>query len=235
MENIVIGIEGLVGSGKTSICKELLNKIPNSIILHGGNLYRGIVYALINKDEKISSDINLIENNLKNVNIKQLMEKLNVEIKLENRETVIYINNRKIDEKDLQCKKSSMAVSIAGNVADNSQLFLFAKNVINNFKEKYNVIVSGRALMEIYPDLDYHFLITASLEERIKRKSNQYENKINLEELKEHIVKRDKLQENSGFYKQYPNSKIVDVTNCKNVKESTNKVCEYIKEIKIFA
>ena len=34
MENIVIGIEGLVGSGKTSICKCLLDKIDNSIIFH---------------------------------------------------------------------------------------------------------------------------------------------------------------------------------------------------------
>ena len=33
MENIVIGIEGLVGAGNTAICKELLNKIPNSMLL----------------------------------------------------------------------------------------------------------------------------------------------------------------------------------------------------------
>ena len=32
MEHIVIGIEGLVGAGKTSISRELLNKIPDSII-----------------------------------------------------------------------------------------------------------------------------------------------------------------------------------------------------------
>ena len=36
--NITIGIEGLVGAGKTSICRELLKKVPNSIILHGGNV-----------------------------------------------------------------------------------------------------------------------------------------------------------------------------------------------------
>ena len=29
--NITIGIEGLVGAGKTSICRELLKKVPNSI------------------------------------------------------------------------------------------------------------------------------------------------------------------------------------------------------------
>ena len=47
-ENIVIGIEGMVGSGKTSICRKLLDYIPNSIILHGGNIYRAVVYGMMN-------------------------------------------------------------------------------------------------------------------------------------------------------------------------------------------
>lgn len=38
MNNIVIGIEGQVASGKTSICKELVNMIPNSIFIDGGNI-----------------------------------------------------------------------------------------------------------------------------------------------------------------------------------------------------
>lgn len=223
MNNIVIGIEGLVGSGKTSICRELLHKLPNSIILHGGNLYRGIVYAFMKQNKHKSID------SLKNIDITNLMELLNVEIKLENRETVVYVEGKKIDEEELQNEKTSMAVSIAGNVADNTNLFLFARNIINNFKEKYNVIVSGRALMEIYPDLDYHFLITASLDERVRRKAMQY-NDVDLEELREHIIKRDELQEKSGFYKMYPNTIKVDVTECKTVEDSTNKVCEYIKE-----
>lgn len=221
MKNIVIGIEGLVGSGKTSICRELLNKLPNSVILHGGNLYRGIVYAFMKQNKQLSD--------LKNTDITKVMESLNVKIELENRETVVYVDGKKIDEEELQNEKTSMAVSIAGNVADNTNLFLFARNIINNFKEKYNVIVSGRALMEIYPDLDYHFLITASLDERVRRKARQY-NDVNLEELREHITKRDELQEKSGFYKIYPNTIKVDVTDCKTVEDSSNKVCDYIKE-----
>lgn len=223
MRNIVIGIEGLVGSGKTSICRELLHKLPNSIILHGGNLYRGIVYAFMKQNKHKSID------SLKNIDITNLMKLLNVEIKLENKETVVYVDGKKIDEEELQNEKTSMAVSIAGNVADNTNLFLFARNIINNFKEKYNVIVSGRALMEIYPDLNYHFLITASLDERVRRKARQY-NDVNLEELREHITKRDELQEKSGFYKIYPNTIKVDVTDCKTVEDSSNKVCDYIKE-----
>ena len=136
-----------------------------------------------------------------------------------------------IDE--LQNEKTSMAVSIAGNIADNQKLFIFAKNIIDKFKENYNVIVSGRSLMQIYPELDYHFLITASLDERVKRKAMQYKNEVDLEELKNHIIKRDELQEKSGFYKVYPKTIKVDVTDCKNIEESTNKICEYIEETKI--
>ena len=53
MENKVIGIEGLVGCGKTSICRELLNRIPNSILLNGGNMYRAIAFAIISSGKPI--------------------------------------------------------------------------------------------------------------------------------------------------------------------------------------
>ena len=72
MKNVVIGIEGTVGAGKTSICRELLKKIDNSIILHGGNIYRGIVYAFMKQNNSNSI------NSLKNIDITSIMKKLNV-------------------------------------------------------------------------------------------------------------------------------------------------------------
>ena len=225
MNNIVIGIEGLVGSGKTSICKELLKYIPNSIILHGGNLYRGIVYALMS-----AKHINIAElkNNIKNVNIRDLMNKLGVEFKIENRETVIYINSKKIDDEVLQSKDASMAVSIAGGSADNSAFYGFARSLIDMYKQKFNVIVSGRDLMQIYPNLDYHLFIEASLEERIQRKLKQYGDNANYDEIKKNIVARDELQEKAGYYKIYDNTIRIDVTDCKTVEESTKKVLQEI-------
>ncbi len=221
MKNMVVGIEGLVGSGKTSICRELLYKIPNSVIFHGGNLYRGIVYAFMTKNKNLEI--------LQNIDITKVMEELDVKIELENNETVVYVGNEKIEEEKLQNKETSMAVSVVANKANNIEMFILARKIINNLKEKYNVIVSGRALMEIYPSLDYHFFITAGLEERAKRKLKQYNNEVSLEELKTHIAKRDELQEKSGFHKTYQNTITVDVTECKTAIESANKVCEYIK------
>ena len=141
MNNIVIGIEGMVGSGKTSICRKLLEYIPNSIILHGGNLYRGIIYALMHNSEKI--DISNLKDNIKNIDIKKLMDDLKVNLEIENRESVIYVNGRKIEEEDLQSKEASMAVSIAGLNADSSHMYIFARNLIDMYKSKFNVIVSG--------------------------------------------------------------------------------------------
>lgn len=224
MKNKVIGIEGYVGAGKTAICRELLNLIPNSIILEGGNLYRAIVYALM------TSGINLedLKKNMQHVDIKSVMEKLKIEIKIENRDTIILIDGKEIEEEKIQSAKSSMAVSEISKVADNKNFYVFGKKIIDQFKEKYNVIVSGRDLMKIYPELDYHIFVTASLDERVKRKCIQYNGKCDEDEIRNNIIERDKLQEEAGYYKIYDKTIVVDVTNCKSVKESANEVLSKI-------
>lgn len=227
MGNIVIGIEGYVGAGKTSICRELLNKIPNSIVLHGGNLYRAIIYALMNI-QKNSLNLNNLSENLKNINIKELMDKLQVRIEIENRETVFYVADKKMDEEELQSQENSLAVSIAGKSADNSHLYVFAKTLIDMYKSKANVILSGRDLMKIYPELDYHFLITASIDERVRRKCIQYNDMEAYDTIKENIIKRDKLQEEAGYYKIYDKTVEVDVTDCKNAEEGANIILSKI-------
>lgn len=228
-DNIVIGIEGLVGSGKTSICRELLKRDEKFVLLNGGNLYRAIVYTVMQKE----SNLFKLKKILKSADIKQYMDDLNVEIKIEDRESKIYINGKIVDEEELQSKASSLAVSIIGGIADNTKLFEFSRNLIEELKNGYNVIVSGRALMEIYPNLDYHLFITASLDERVKRKCIQYKEENSKFSVKRNIKIRDKLQKIAGFYKIFPNTIQIDVTECKTVEESTNKVLENIKlEIK---
>ena len=221
MKNIVIGIEGTVGAGKTSICRELLNNIDNSIILHGGEIYRAIVYGMMQK--KII--------NAENLDAFEIMKKLGIEIKLENRETVIYMNGKKVDEKDLQSKQASIAVSKVSNVADNTKLYEFGKKLIDEYRKDYNIILSSRDIVKMYPDVTKHFFVDASIEERTNRKYMQYNKQIPKEQIKEMIQTRDELQERSGYYKIYSQTQIIDVTNCKNAKESAQMVLKNMKEV----
>lgn len=224
--HIVIGIEGLVGAGKTSICRQLLKENKDAILLNGGNLYRAIVYTLMQKEPSLWR----LKKLTKNTDIKQLMDELNVEIRIEDRESQVYIDGKHASEKELQSKASSLAVSVVGGIADNTKLFEYARELINQLKQQHDVIVSGRALMKIYPEMDYHLFITASLEERVKRKCIQYKETKQSKAVKRNIVKRDRLQKLAGFYKIYPNTITIDVTECKSVEESTKKVLESIKQ-----
>ena len=220
MKNVVIGIEGTVGAGKTSICRELLKDIDNSIILHGGEIYRAIVYGMMQTKIDYTHNLDAFD----------IMKKLGIEIKLENKETVIYMNGKKIDEKDLQSKKSSMAVSKVSNIADNTKLYEFGKELIDKYRKKYSVILSSRDIVKMYPDVTYHFFIEASIDERTNRKYMQYNKEIPKEQIKEMIQARDELQKKSGYYDIYPQTIIIDVTNCKSAKEAERLVLENMKE-----
>lgn len=223
MNNIVIGIEGQVASGKTSICKELVNMIPNSIFIDGGNIYRGIVEALALahiEPTKMGKDLDPLE----------IMKKLKVEFKIENKMTEIYIAGNKISDDIIQNAHNAVEVSKMANTSDNSHLFTFARNIIEQYKQKYNIIVSARELLDIYPNMDCHVFVTASLEERIKRRYAQYNGKYTVEEITKMIESRDKLHEQSGFNKKGAKTITVDVTESKNAKEAAEKILKTAKE-----
>ncbi len=219
-KNLVIGIEGLVGAGKTSICKELLNYIPNSIVLHAGNVYRAITYQILKEQipfEKLYS-----------IDLKKLFEEFDISIAIENRESVVYAHGKKIEETDLQSLENSMAVSKISNIANNENAYKIVKEYIDKYKQEYTVIFSGRDTMAIYPDLDYHFFITADIDKRVRWKASQYDDEEAIKNIKTNILKRDELQEKSGYYQTYDNTIVVDVSNSNSVEESTKMVLENI-------
>ena len=225
MSNLVIGIEGLVGSGKTSICRELIKIIPNTILVNGGNIYRSIVGMIIKNGKKLEE----LKSDSENIDMKKMMDLLKIEYKIENNETIMYCNGERVSEEYIQSKEISLAVSSLGGRTNEKSLFEYARNLIDNFREEYNVILSGRGVLNIYPKCDYHLFITADLEERVKRKASQYIGK-SLEEVRENIVKRDELQKEVGYYDISEMTKVIDVTDCKSALESAEKVLDVLRK-----
>lgn len=219
-KNLVIGIEGLVGTGKTSICKELLKYIPNSIVLHAGNVYRAITYQIIKE--------NIPFEKMKSVDLKKLFEKFEISIKIEDGESVVYAHGKKIDDSELQSLENSMAVSKISNMASNDNAYKIVREYIRYYNKDYNIIFSGRDTIKIYPEIDYHFFLKADIDKRAKWKTKQYDDKADEKKVKENILKRDELQEKSGYYEIYNNTIVIDVSDSKSVEESTKMVLKNI-------
>ena len=220
-KNFVIGVEGMVSSGKTSMCKELIKLIPNTIYIDAGYIYRGIIYAIAkNKIDLSNSKIDPFE----------LMKNLKVEFKIENGITQIYIDNEKIDENKIETMDNAIGVSKFASTNDNKNLFLFARNIIEEYRKKFNLIVSGRNLIQIYPEMNIHLFITASLDVRIQRRFNEYNGKYSLEEVKNIIEQRDKIHEKAGFNNVSDITEKIDLTECISAKESAIKVLNVLKE-----
>lgn len=229
MANLIIGIEGLVGAGKTSICRELLKNIPNSVFLNCGNLYRAIVAVLIEN----GNTLNELKNNADEINLKQLMDYFKINIKIENNETIVYKAEEKLDENLLQSKEVSLAVSSLGGKTKEGEAVEFLRNLVKELKEQYNIIISGRGIMKLFPDTDHHLFIIADLDERVKRKNMQYPD-VPAEEVRKNIIERDVLQKKAGYYDLEEKTEVIDVTECTNIKESTDKILEVL-DLKLHA
>lgn len=224
MSNLVIGVEGEVASGKTSACRELTKIIDNCIFIDGGAIYRGIILAIK------KAGISLENINLSNFDAIQVMNKLKVEFKIENNETTIYIDGKKIEREEIETESNSISVTSIASKTNNSSIYIFAKKVIEMYKVKYNVVVSARGLVDLYPDMDYHIYITASLKERVKRRYNEYKGKYTIEEIEKNIIKRDKIHKLAGFNKKCDKTIEVDITDCKNAKESAEKILQKMEK-----
>ena len=227
-KNFVIGVEGEVGAGKTSMCKQLINIIPNTIFIDGGLIFRGIILAIKKYKETNYNDSNTYKHS--NLDAFEIMKKLNVEFKIVNMQTVIFIDGKKINQGKIETMENSMDVSKVASKSDNNALFKFANNIIKEYNTKYNVIVSARDLVEIYPEMDLHLFVTADIEERIKRRYNQYKGKYSIEEIKNIILTRDELHNKAGFNKKCNKTVTLDLTDCKSANESAKKTLNLIKE-----
>lgn len=229
-KNIVIGIEGMVASGKTSICKELIKVIENSIFIDGGAIYRGIVLAISQSKEELKKMMNGEKKELGSINAFDIMKALNIEFKIKDKTTVIYINGKEITEDEIQTMENSVGVSEMASKVNNEALYEFARNIIEKYRQNANIVVSARDLVKIYPNMTCHVFVTASLEERVNRRYAQYEGKYSKEEITNIIIKRDEIHKEAGYNEICEKNIEFDVTKYKSAHESTvelvNKLIE---------
>jgi len=220
--SFIIAIDGTAGTGKGTI-SERISKELGFMNIDTGAMYRCVALSMINENIKLE-DIDKIEEILKNIKIEL--------IKKDNR-NIVLLNNKDVTE-EIRSKKVDDFVSPVSSIKIVRYKLVELQREIAKDK---NVVMDGRDIgTYVFPNADVKIYLDADLEERVKRRIKQKEEKgINCsnEEVMKNIKDRDKNDKGKemGALKIADDAIKIDTTEM-SIEEVWNKVKDIIEEKK---
>ena len=219
----VIAIDGFSSTGKSSISKIIAKKL-GLIHMDTGALYRGITFYAI--QNCLNPD--------KTIDISKLLSSL-AEMKLEfqnvDGELQLFLNGKNID-KEIRFPQVSDYVSQVAKEADVRNFLLKTQRDIAN---KGGIIMDGRDIgTVVLPDADYKFFMTASQDERARRRFLELQaagEKTDIKTVKQNLISRDKIDSERELspLKQADDAVLIDNTNI-NKEETIALILSFIKK-----
>ena len=180
--SFVIAIDGPAGSGKGTIA-ELVSKKLGFMNIDTGATFRCVTLAML--ENKIGLD--------ENDKIQELLNKIDIEFHDKDGEKKVFLNGvdvtRKIREKEVNEFVSPVATL---KIVRENLLYLQRK-----MAEGKNVVMEGRDIgTTVFPNADVKIYLTASAEERARRRVKQLQEKgidCTYEEALENVKSRDMI------------------------------------------
>ncbi len=180
--NPIIAIDGPAGSGKSTITK-LIAKELNLLYLDTGAMYRAITWLLIK--EKI--------NYKKQSDLKKILSSISIFFKSNSlSHQDVFINNFCVTEEI----RSQEISSIVSQISSIKEIREFLVNEQRKIGKSGGLVAEGRDIgTTVFPDAELKIFLTASIDERAKRRKSELEirgsKKMDFNHLKELIKKRD--------------------------------------------
>jgi cytidylate kinase len=180
-KNIIVAIDGPAASGKSTAAKRLA-KALGFLYLDTGAMYRAITYAVIKNN--IFDDLKKITEFVKNLDLR---------LKYENGLTRVFINSDEVTDY-IRTPEVSGKVSEISRIPEVRQEMVKLQRKISS---QGNLVAEGRDITTVvFPSADVKIFMTASLEERAKRRYKEHLERgdtVTFEEVKENLIKRDKI------------------------------------------
>ena len=203
---MIIAVDGPSGSGKSTISKKIAEILGISYI-DTGAMYRILALYLKENNLEFRKEI------LKNINIKQ-------------EKNIFYLNGRDVSK---LIRENDIA-KMASDISKLKEVREYMVEEQRKLGKEKSIILDGRDITTVvFPNADYKFYLTASLEQRAKRRYLE-NNKVDFEVLLKKKKKRDyqdSTRENSPL-KIAKDAIIIDTTNMTE-KEVVNKILNIIK------
>lgn len=198
-----IAIDGPAGAGKSSVAKVLAKRL-NCIYLDTGAMYRAVTWLALQKNIAFSDEAGM----------KQLLSTLQLEFKEENGKQHLYCNGVDVTE-------AIRTPEISTNVSAVAMLPFVRETLVaqqQRIASDCDVLMDGRDIgTTVLPQAQYKFFLTASLEERARRRYLELKEKgepVDLEQLKAEIALRDKKdsQREVSPLVQAPDAELIDTS-----------------------
>lgn len=224
MKKPVIAIDGYSSTGKSSISKIIAQKL-GIIHLDTGALYRGVTWFALQNCLNEDGSIDL-------QNLFSSFDEIELEFKNNNGELVLFLNHIDIS-KAIRTNEVSQNVSL---VAKQKEVRDFLLHSQRSLAEKGGIIMDGRDIgTVVLPNADYKFFLTASIDERTKRRYQELLSlgiEANEQQVKENLIIRDKIDSEREIapLKQADDAIVIDNTNLSR-RETIDSILSYIKNI----
>ncbi|EGF87272.1 (d)CMP kinase [Gemella haemolysans] len=222
MKYVSVAVDGPAGSGKSTITKMVAEKLGFNYV-DTGAMYRALTYNFL------SNDLKELEEN----RIKELLEKLDFRVEYVDGVQYVYVNDVEVSDKIRTAEVSQYTSLFAKSPAVRE----FLIDTQRNLAHTNNIIMDGRDIASVVlPNADVKIFLTASVEERARRRVLDFERQglenVDFEKVKEDIKARDWQDENRDIAPlvKVDSATLVDTTSM-TIGEVVDKMTELVKVV----
>ncbi len=182
-----IAIDGPSGAGKSTVAKIIATKLDFKYI-DTGAMYRAVTYLALERDINMDDDDVIIE----------IAKNISIDFSTPDNDgkVIVFVNSRDLTE-EIRSVDVDNNVSRVASIPEVREIMLYKQRELagNN-----NVVMDGRDIgTRVLPDADLKIFLTATLEERAKRRYHDLVEKeidIDIADVEEKIRVRDEKDSN---------------------------------------
>ena len=222
MKYVSVAVDGPAGSGKSTITKMVAKSLGFNYV-DTGAMYRALTFNFL------SNGLDELEEE----KIKELLSKTDFKVEYVDGVQYVYVNDEEVSDKIRTAEVSKFTSLFAKSPAVRDFLIDTQRNLANT----NNIIMDGRDIASVVlPNADVKIFLTASVEERARRRVLDFERQgienVDFEKVKEDIKARDWQDENRDIAPlvKVDSATLLDTTSL-TIDEVVDKMTELVKSV----